>query len=359
MERIAIIDPASYALPYDFFYVKSLSQHYNIDFYCSRTKYNYEYVQRIKTLPNVIVYEYSISGVNKYIGVLNYIRMLFTIVSSSKKYSSINLQWSLVTLIELAFLLFVKSKLIVTFHNSVPHGKARKAYFKSKAISFIANKLLFVSNYTRDDFLLLYGNISNIKDKMFVLNHGVMPLNIDEKMIEEFTTPPKRIVFWGNVKDYKGVDFLAEAIPFINRKGYSLEVYGKFDKDKKNLYNKLTQAGVKVVDQYLKLDEIEEILSSNIILALPYKAASQSGVMYTALYYNTVMIATDCGDPHEFLKECNLEKLSFKYNDLDSLEKSLDYLTDNYETVKERIKLSKSKYHWDYPYTVLDNIFGS
>lgn len=33
MNKIAIIDPASYALPYDYFFIRSLSKDYEIDFF--------------------------------------------------------------------------------------------------------------------------------------------------------------------------------------------------------------------------------------------------------------------------------------------------------------------------------------
>ncbi len=355
MDNIAVIDPASYALPYDFFYVQSLSGLYNVDFYCSTTKYNYEYVKKLKLLPNITVHEYNVSGVNKARGLMNYFRMLMKIASTSKKYKSINLQWSLLSFLEMIIFFVIRSKLVLTIHNSVPHNKPRKAYFSSKILARMANKLLFVSNYTKSDFLSLY----HVKeDKCFVLNHGVMPINTQSTNIVAYPTPANRIVFWGNVKDYKGVDFLLDAIPLFNEKGYCLEVYGKFDQDKKALALELQNNGAKVIDGYLSLNEVEELLSSNIILILPYKAASQSGVMYTALNYNTIMITTDSGDPYEFLKQCNLERLSFRYNDLASLEKTLDYLRDNYSIINSKILQSKNEYNWNYPTSVLNKIFG-
>ncbi|HHA1479966.1 TPA: glycosyltransferase family 4 protein [Enterobacter hormaechei subsp. xiangfangensis] len=356
MGKIAIIDPASYALPYDYFYVKSLSSFYKVDFYCSSTKFNYDYVEKLRLLPNVTVHEFQVSGVNKFRGLINYIKLLMKVALSSQKYKAINLQWSLVTFFEVIFFFYVRSKLIVTFHNSVPHNKPRKAYRNIKILAHMANKLLFVSNYTRNDFLDLYGFA---KQKCFVLNHGVMPINNEHFHCKIFSSPPRRIVFWGNIKDYKGVDFLLDALPLFKKKGFSLEVYGKFDENKKALAQKLYHNGVKVIDGYLNLDEVEKLLSSNIALILPYKAASQSGVMYTALNYNTIILATNCGDPYEFLKECDLKELSFKYNDLISLEKSLDYLSVNHEIIKERIISSKEKYNWAFPASVLNNIFGS
>ena len=355
MDNIAIIDPASYALPYDYFYVQSLSGLYNVDFYCSKTKYNYEYVEKLKLLPNIKVHEYNVSGVNKVRGLMNYFRMLMKIAGSSNKYKSINLQWSLLSFLEVIVLFVIRSKLVFTIHNSVPHNKPRKAYLSSEILARMANKLLFVSDYTKNDFLSLY-HVK--KDKCFVLNHGVMPINTQNVNVVSYPTPANRIVFWGNVKDYKGVDFLLDAIPLFKKKGYYLEVYGKFDQDKKALALELENNGVKVIDGYLSLNEVEELLSSNIILVLPYKAASQSGVMYTALNYNTIMIATDSGDPYEFLKQCNLEQLSFRYNDLASLEKTLDFLRENHVIINSKIIRSKAKYNWNYPTSVLNNIFG-
>ncbi|EPD0921581.1 glycosyltransferase [Escherichia coli] len=360
MNKIAIIDPASYALPYDYFFIRSLSKDYEIDFFCSKTKYNFDYVKKISLIPNVKVHVYNVSYGSKLLGVISYILMLLKVVFTSKKYTAINLQWSLLPYVEVIFLYIIKSKFVMTFHNSVEHGRIKKAYLKNNILASLANKIIFVSDFTKNEFLSIYNKLNNISEKSYVLKHGVMPINFDEANIKNnFFEAPRKIIFWGNVKDYKGVDFLAENIHLIIAKGYSLEIYGKFDRDKKYLINMFQRAGAKVTDEYLSLNEIEKLLSSNIILVLPYKAASQSGVMYTALNYNTVMITTDCGDPYEFLKDCDLRNLSFTYNDSASFEKALDYLSNNFLSIKERILLNKKKYQWEYSSTILKEIFGS
>ncbi|HFN5758622.1 TPA: hypothetical protein ACHFML_004596, partial [Escherichia coli] len=87
-KKIAIIDPASYALPYDYFYIKSLCTYYDIDFYCSHTKYNPEYIEKIKSLDGVNVYLFNVSNTNKFVGTINYLRLLFFVFIN--KYLAVN-----------------------------------------------------------------------------------------------------------------------------------------------------------------------------------------------------------------------------------------------------------------------------
>jgi hypothetical protein len=60
--KIAIIDPSSYTLPYDYYYLKEISKYYKIDFYYSKTQYNYETINQINDTDNIKLIEYNISS---------------------------------------------------------------------------------------------------------------------------------------------------------------------------------------------------------------------------------------------------------------------------------------------------------
>lgn len=360
MKKIAIIDPASYALPYDYYYLKSLSNNYHIDFYCSDSKFNSSYISKIRDLPNVTVKEYSISNVNRVLGVLGLIRMYANVVRSSGHYKAINIQWSVFKVIDIVFYLIISSKLVFTFHNVKPHKSAKEKSRFNYLLYKISKKVLFVSKYTMEEFLRLH---SLPKEKSFLLNHGIMLLTDDnlEKSNQRFDSKLGNLkaVFWGNVKEYKGLSFLVDSIEKLVDNNIELEVYGKFDKDQIVHHDKLLSKGCISVNNYLSLEYVANILTRpNVLVVLPYKNASQSGIMFNLLAHNIPFISTKCGETHRFLVENGLGDLTFEYGDKDSLIQAFQYYLKNQSYVAEMFNKCNKGHNWNYDKKQLERIFG-
>ncbi len=340
MKSIAIIDPSSYSLPYDYFYITELSKYYKIDFYYSNTKYNYEYIEELKSNSHVNLKEYNISPIvsNKLIGMKNYLNMLKDIYFNRSKYIKIHFIWSIFSLVEIPFFLLNKKQFIFTVHNDVPHSHKGKVYLPCKIITKIANKVVFVSKYTLNNFVNNYGKYS----ENILLQHGLMPLNNNEIKINSKIQLEKKIIFWGRVEEYKGVDI------FLNFLGdYNIEIYGKWSSNLLKLKEKLKlKSNIKIVDEYLELNELIELLSKEVVFILPYKDATQSGVLYTLLAYNKVVISSDVGENRDFLENNGLIKLVFERDNKDSINKAIDYSFSNYFELKEKLYNIKKEYEW-------------
>ncbi|EJD6410999.1 glycosyltransferase [Providencia huaxiensis] len=360
MKTIAIVDPASYALTYDYQYIKTLAKKYKIDFYCSSTKFNHEYINKISNLENVCLLEYNISNGNKIIGLKNLFIMYVKILSSYKKYSSINFQWSIFPLIEIPFFCIIKNKLLFTFHNSVPHKTEKKTVWFNKIISRISKKNIFVSTYTKNIFEKNYGFYNN---KNHILNHGVMPLTdstsqFENKPIEPFMPQSVTLVFWGNIKEYKGVDMLLSLAPSLHLNNIKLNVYGKYDDDLIYIHNKLNELNHSSVNDYLPLDYIERILiDKDTLMVLPYKRGSQSGVMFNCLALGTPFISSNVGESAKFLADNDLTEMVFVYGDNESLLKSVNFFIANKTVVIEKFDKLKRRYSWEYDDSIIEEIF--
>lgn len=363
MNTIAVVDPASYALPYDYFYIKSLAKNYRVDFYCSRTRFNEDYLIEIDKLDNVRVKKYTVSDCNRIVGVFNLLRMYCAIILSAMTYSSINVQWTVFKFTDIFFYILINGKLIFTFHNVKPHKLSSKDRSTLDYLIYkLAKKIIFVSEYTQSEFLKVH-NLD--KNKTFLLRHGVMPITqkITRKKLDSFdgniSSSALKIIFWGNVKDYKGLDFLVNSLEHLIKNNIELEVYGKFDRDQKYLYEKLISNGIKSIDDYLSLDYVASILTQpNVLSVLPYKNASQSGIMYNLLAHNIPFVASRSGETYRFLSENNLGKLSFEYGDIESLLQAILYYRMNKDEVMENMSKISKEYNWQYENKLLKDIFG-
>ncbi|ALM72122.1 glycosyltransferase family 4 protein [Vibrio vulnificus] len=358
MKKIAVVDPASYALTYDYQYIKSLADIYHVDFYCSSTKYNYDYIEKISNLSNVEVIEYKVSNVNKILGLFNLIRLYFDIFMSFKSYSSINIQWSVFPFVEIPIYVLLQSKLVYTFHNSKPHNCKNDTTISNRLISRLSKINLFVSEYTKKVFESNYNAKSK---KSFILNHGIMPLT-DRKIsfseLNSYDNSQIKLVFWGNIKPYKGVDFLLNSVPSLKGENISLQVYGKYDDDLLYIHEELIKNNVISNNGYLPLYEIEKILleQSN-LLVLPYKNSSQSGIMYNCLALGVPFISSNTGEAAQFLKKYDLTGLIFDYGDVESLLESINYYKKNQFEVIKVFESLKNEYSWSYDHNYLREIF--
>jgi glycosyltransferase involved in cell wall biosynthesis len=339
--NVAIVDPGAYTLPYDFFYIEEVSKYYKVDFYYSKTKYNYEYIEKLRDNKNIKLIEYSISGsiVHKLIGIVNYLKMLSEILIKKNQYKKIHFMWNLYLPIEQVFFKLYGNKFIFTFHNNVPHSFKGKVFQPYQKINKLASKKIFVSQFTKNEFLSSYKNIG----QYFLVNHGIMPLNEFEEKYNNSAEVKEEIVFWGRVEEYKGIDIFKDKL--LN---YEVKIFGKWNQNLKQLQNELSSMrNIQIIDDYLPTDNLMKLLQENSVFILPYKDATQSGVLYTLLAYKKVFISSDVGENSKFLKENGLERLVFNRDDEKSIIRAFEYAKDNYFEIKIKFERLKQKYKWE------------
>lgn len=360
-KKIAIIDPSSYALPYDFFYIESLSRNYSIDFFCSSTRYNAEYICKIKKLRNVNVKVYDVSGVGKIYGLYQLMKMYFYIYLSRCEYKYINFQWTIFPFFDIFLFVVLRKKLVFTFHNVKPHSSNKKYSLYFFLLSKISAKNLFVSKYTKSVFEK--GNpFKGVR--YYILPHGFMPLDVEVDCNAKNDTSSNyanktRLIFWGNVKDYKGIEFLANSVNALRHNKIELEIYGKYDEDQIKYHNFFNGNGIISKDKFMDMNEVFGLITDpSALLVLPYKSASQSGVMYTYLAHKVPFISTNTGEAARFLTEIGLESMLFKYGDVESLLNSIKFFQSNKEMVLAILAKAKSNYDWCYEDVELEEVFG-
>ena len=341
MVKVAIIDPSSYSLPYDYFFILELQKYYQVDFYFSKTESNYEYIEKLKNCENVTLFEYYVSpsSTNKFRGLFSYSKMLIDIFSKRKSYIKIHFLWSIFFLIEVLLFVLIREKLVFTFHNAVPHSYKRHVFPPYRFINKLASKIVFVSNYTMRTFFKYYGMHSNAH----LFQHGLLPIkSLPDIQTAKDKDLEKAILFWGRVEEYKGVDIFAN-LTF----DYPVEICGRWCQYLEPLKNKLSEMeNVVVDDRYLVLGELEIMLSREVIFILPYKNGSQSGILYTLLAYGKVFISSNVGENSLFLKKHGLGQLVFDRSDQESVRRSIEFAIDEYRMIKSKLLEIRHEYEW-------------
>ncbi|MBA6358131.1 glycosyl transferase family 1 [Colwellia sp. BRX8-3] len=256
-----------------------------------------------------------------------------------KSYKKIHFIWSVFFLFESTLFFLIKDKLIFTIHNDVPHSYNKKTFWPYKIIMKLASKIVFVSNYTMRTFIKNYGAHPNYQ----LVQHGIMPIDtLSNTRLDTNIQLEKVILFWGRVEEYKGIDVFDYFIF-----DWPVEIYGKWSSQLISLKNKLSLIeSVLINDSYLPFDELASMLSRDVIFILPYKDASQSGVLYTLLAYGKVFISSNVGENNDFLIGNGLEQLVFDRNDKESIIRALTYAFDEYDVIRLKLLKIKKTLEW-------------
>lgn len=111
-----------------------------------------------------------------------------------------------------------------------------------------------------------------------------------------------KLLFFGSIHKYKGLDLLIEAMEKLVTKGISnitLTIAGKGQlwNEYRNLIKTPQMYDIKV--RFIENSEIPDLMSSHHFLVLPYHDATQSGPLRIALAYELPIIAPDYGCFHE------------------------------------------------------------
>lgn len=159
----------------------------------------------------------------------------------------------------------------------------------------------------------------------------------------------KNILFFGLIREYKGLDLLIEAFNLLDD-SYQLiiagEPYGSFDKYRILIDNSPYRDNISVTTDYIKDSCVSPYFSAADVCVLPYRSATQSGISSICFNFNLPMITTDVGGLKEtigdkgtgmIIDDCSKETIANAIK-LYFNESSLrENYTKNIELVKEEL----------------------
>lgn len=121
--------------------------------------------------------------------------------------------------------------------------------------------------------------------------------------------PHRRVLlFFGFIRHYKGLDVLLRAMPEIHRAtGARLVVLGEFYEDRAPYDRIVTELGIGSIVQmpgdYAPTEQVTLAFSACDLVVLPYRSATQSGIVQTAFQLDRPVVCTRVGGLEEMVTD--------------------------------------------------------
>jgi glycosyltransferase involved in cell wall biosynthesis len=145
----------------------------------------------------------------------------------------------------------------------------------------------------------------------------------------------KRILFFGEIRKNKGLEYLIRAEPLISARcdDYKICLAGRFKHEKGNslqYYRSLMQNPdrFEIHDRFIGNHEVADFFDTSDIVVLPYIGASQSGILAIAFGFGIPVVATDTGSMGEVVTD-GLTGLLVPPTDAKALAEALTHLLND------------------------------
>lgn len=158
-------------------------------------------------------------------------------------------------------------------------------------------------------------------------------------------------LFFGLIRDYKGLDTLLEAWARFRRSGHKLLIAGEFYASRDKYIELIKRLGLEseiiLHDHFVPDSEVRNYFSASDCVVLPYKTATQSGVTQIAYNFCTPIIVTRVGGLAEIVPDSRVGFVVESSVDgvLDGLERI--YADGQLEAFAEAMTEERKHFSWE------------
>lgn len=202
----------------------------------------------------------------------------------------------------------LSKRFTLTVHNLLPHDRhSAMNRFMFRSIYALPHALVV---HTRRMQAQLIAEWKIPAERIVIMEHGVDELPASFKPWQPDPGNRVRLLMFGAVLRYKGIDALLQALAHLQDLPLSVSIVGTCrDAAYAGEIEQLIASAPKIhhIDwrqAYIAEDEVQGIFESADAVVLPYRHIDQSGVLLTAYRFGTPVIAFDVGAFADYITEC-------------------------------------------------------
>ncbi|RJP85546.1 MAG: glycosyltransferase [Desulfobacteraceae bacterium] len=170
------------------------------------------------------------------------------------------------------------------------------------------------------------------------------------------------LLFFGFVREYKGLKYLLAAMPEILAEiPVTLLVVGEFWKDKDVYLKMIDEMGlweqVRIIDQYVPNEDVGRYFCAANLVVQPYVSATGSGVVQMAFGFNKPVLATAVGSLPEIVEDGETGFL-VPSGDASAISKAVIrfFREDNALIFEENIRNRQYRFSWEHLVSGLESL---
>jgi len=246
------------------------------------------------------------------------------------------------------------TQILGLIHNIIPHepkpgDQLLASYYVKHTDRFISlsdSVAEDLKSFTLDKSICvlkhpIYDNYGPIVDRKTALNR--LALSPDFRYA----------LFFGLIRDYKGLDLLIDAAARDQLKDQKLKflIVGEFYGDPKPYYDQIEKLGLQdrfiICPKYIPQEDIKFYFGAADVLIQPYKTATQSGISQLAYHFEVPMIVTNIGGLPEIVQH-GKSGLICEPN-ADALASSIHsfFAEDLGDSFIESLRIAKKDFSWE------------
>ncbi|WP_410508129.1 glycosyltransferase family 4 protein [Methanosarcina hadiensis] len=209
-----------------------------------------------------------------------------------------------------------RKKIIITVHNVTPHEKNGFNQFLNRSILFFGDHFIVHS----------LKNVKQLSETYYVPKEktSLVPIGssisyntqiVSQKEAREKLKLPlekKIILFFGHIREYKGLDILLEAFATVTNEMNDVLLliagtpWEKWEKYEEIIQKYNLNENIKLFLQFIPSDDVKYFYHASDVVVLPYKDfTSQSAVGSVTLSFGKPLIVSNVGGLSDFVKDKN------------------------------------------------------
>lgn len=256
---------------------------------------------------------------------------------------------------------YTKAKIVFLCHNVAPHD----ARFIDKFLTRIG--------LSKSDYFIVHAKaekelLEEMRPNAKTVQHVHPTYEVfKEKTIEEdlssLNLRKKVILFFGFVREYKGLTYLLQAMPELIKKYPDLDllIVGEFWEGREKYEEEVKKldisSHIKLIDSYVPNEKVGNYFKVSDICVLPYLTATNSGIVQTSFGFEKPVIVTSVGGLPEVVTD-KKTGLVIEPKNPSAIIEAVSFFYDNKksEEFKKNIIQEKDRFSWDRLVEVLENI---
>lgn len=228
---------------------------------------------------------------------------------------------------------------IALVDNAIPHEKRFFDSFLTRLYVNSNDAFIVMSDQVKNDILYFRKDAKILQLPHPVYNQFGARLERKDALKNlnlEHLNEKKILLFFGLIRDYKGLDLLINALSELPSDFYLIiagECYGSFEKYEIQISSLGLSKRVTVFNQYIPDDEVTNFFSVAEMCMLTYHSATQSGITNIAYHFEIPVVVTPVGGLAENVTEGktggvahgNPKEIAEKVKELSHLKQTVDF----------------------------------